>query len=150
MTSSQKNTIIPLYINSKDRLNVSDPTTNYTFVLRKSLRNISSLETSNVAIPKTYTNISVNNNSLILLFTVNHSETQMDISVESKTYTKTTLAAELEAQLNANDVTSTFALTWTVSYDTVTNKFAISVVYPNGVNTVLWGVNFILQQWLMS
>lgn len=64
MTTIIKNNVVPLYINSIDRINISDPTTNFTIALRKSLRNIEALNVGDVVIPRTDTNISINNDTL--------------------------------------------------------------------------------------
>ena len=62
MTTIIKNNVVPLYINSADRINVSDSTTNFTIALRKSLRNIEAVNVNDVVIPRTDSNININNN----------------------------------------------------------------------------------------
>jgi hypothetical protein len=141
MGDQYRETIIPLYFNSKDRINVDDPTTNYTIALRKSLRNISSLQVSAVSIPRTFTNINVNNNTLLMDFMIDGSSQALNIEVDSKEYTEATLATEITTVLNTNAVSISFGLTWAVVYDAVTYRFDISVVYPPGANTTSWGVD---------
>lgn len=144
MSTVLKNTVIPLYFNSKDRLDISDSTANYTIRLRKTLHNISSLEVSNVGIPKTYTNIGINNDTLLMIFCDQGTEQQITIKVSNKEYTKDELANELETVLNSNDVFLALGpMVWTVEYDPIINRFSISAVYPNGALSNEWGVDII-------
>lgn len=142
MTTIISNSVIPLYINSKDRTDTSDLTTDFTVSLRKSLRNISSYDITDVVVPTTFTNININNNNLIANITVGTSSTQFIVILDSKTYTNTTLAAELEAELNANATVVIYGMVWTVTYNATTDRFEISVVYPAGA-TVTWSIEIL-------
>lgn len=141
MSTVTKNTIVPLYFNSKDRANATDSTTNYTISLRKTLHNISSIDVSNVTIPKTYTNINVNNSTLLITFVDQLSISDITVSVAAGTYTGTELATAWQDSLNSNSMFISLGVVWTFTYDTITNKFFISIVYQKGTTSTLWGID---------
>ena len=142
MTSSiTRNTVVSLYINSKDRINISDPTTDFTIGLRKSLRNINSLNVNGVVIPRTDTLININNNTLIGFIIIDGVETAFEVAITSSDYDEAELSAELETQLNTNLIMITFPITWTVSYDTSLKRMIIDCVYLAGTS-ITWSVSF--------
>jgi len=61
---------------------ILDTTTNYTIELRKSLRNISSIDVLNVGIPQTYTNININNNILFVSFKTEDTTETFSVTVD--------------------------------------------------------------------
>jgi hypothetical protein len=143
MSTVQKNTIIPLYFNSKDRFDIGDTTTNYTIKLRKSLRNISSIDVLNVGIPQTYTNININNNILLVSFKTEDTTEDFSVSVDliDRDYTEEELRVELQTLLNTNAVNSLIGLVWSVNYDTNTKFYELSVVYNFGTS-ITWFIEF--------
>lgn len=144
MSTILKNTVIPLYINSKDRTNIADPTTNFSFTLRKDLRNISSINVTNVGIPFSYTNINVNNNTLLISFSAEGKEsivTQMVVDVDSKEHTGSTLAIALQNSLDLNAVSVSLGLDWTIAFDTDSQFYSVSVQYDAGAS-IVWSIIF--------
>lgn len=141
--STSQNTVIPLYISSKDRINRGDSTTNFTVTLRKDLRNISSISVSNVGIPRTYTNINKNNNTLLITFSAEGPETipfSITISVEAKDYTGATLAVALQTALDLNTTSVEIGLDWTITFDDDTGFYAFAVQYDAGAS-ITWNVS---------
>jgi hypothetical protein len=144
MSTILKNTVIPLYLNSRDRINISEPTTNYTFKLRKDLRNISSITVSNVGIPKTFTNINKNNNTLLISFSAEGKKIitfPIIITVTSKDYTMAELATALQNALDLNATSTEIGLDWTVTFITDTKFYTITVQYDAG-SSFTWGIKF--------
>lgn len=139
---TDQNNIIPLYINSIDRVNINDATTNYTFVLRKDLRNIHSLSVGKVAIPNTTTQINVNNNSLSGYMIVSGVLTPFDIVITNGNYTELTFVSELNTKFNTNSITALFGLTWTFAYDTILERITINILFPGGAILPSWAVSF--------
>lgn len=144
MSTTRKNTVIPLYINSKDRVSTSDRTTDFTIALRKDLRNIGNISVSNVGIPRTYTNVNNNNNALQMVFTTEGQETiefPITIRLTNKEYTGSTLATELQSAFDSNQASIAVGLVWTVAFNTDLDFFTISVVYDIG-SSITWSINF--------
>lgn len=145
MSHHDNNTIVPLYLNSKDRININDSTTDYTIKLRKDLRNISSISVSNVGIPRNYTNININNNTLLMTFStegIANIELDIAITIENKTYTEENLAIAIQNALDLNTVSNTIGLDWTITYDTDTQFYSINVQYDLG-SAITWNISFI-------
>ena len=138
---AKENNTIPLYINSIDRVNISDSTTNFTVALRKSLRNVASLAVGKVVIPKSATMINTSNNTLTGQFIVSSVSTLFSITITNGTYTEVSLATELNTQFNANVITSLFDLTWVITYNNATERIEIDLTYPNGP-LFTWSVVF--------
>ena len=138
---SNKNTVVPLYFNSRDRINISDPTTDYTIKLRKDLRNISSIEVSGVGIPRTYTNINKNNNILIIVFSSEGEGGEtITIELQSKEYTHDELTDELQNMFNINQTSISLGLTWVINYSDP--YFEITTYYGPGTS-ILWNISFV-------
>lgn len=151
MSTTKKNTIIPLYFNSSDRVNIDDSTTDYTIKLRKSIRNISSIDVSNVGIPKNYTNINKNNNILLVTFKSGNAvvrttgiveEKSMSITVPVQNYSGGELQLTVESLLNTNTDSLSLGLVWSIIYDNDTGYYEVSVVYPGG-GLIYWSIEFI-------
>lgn len=146
MAFNEKETIVPLYINSVDRLDPGQSSTNFNISLRKSLRFISSINVSNVGIPKTFTNININNNLLIGMFCdgTNPGVTYpFEILIPPAQYTPIEYKDELQLQLNDNVVSALFNLTWIIDFDNDSNLFSITTIYPNGALAPEWGFDII-------
>jgi hypothetical protein len=140
MSTIQKNNIVSLYINSADRDDIKDSTTDFTISLRKSLRNISSLNVSNVIIPKNNTNININNNAIIGSINIDGILTPFSVELTTGNYTETSIATELQVKLNSNVITIIFGFAWTVVYNTVTRVIDINLSYAPGTTLNNWGV----------
>ncbi len=138
--SGQLDNIVPLFINSADRANIGDSPTDFTIALRKSLRNIAAVSVSGVVIPQTNTIIGPNNDILIGAVIVDGVSNPFSVSLIDGDYTPTTLAAELQSELNANADMAAYPLTWTVTYDPVANRMVISVAYPFGASHT-WSIS---------
>ena len=143
MSTVIENNVIPLYINSADRIDVNDSTTDFTIRLYKTLRNISTLTVSEVVIPRNDTVINPNNNTLEGNVDIDGVLTDFSITLTNGNYTETTLAAELKTQLDAAEITSTFGFTWSVSYDSATQRMLISLTYPQGATLNSWGFDIL-------
>jgi hypothetical protein len=145
--SLRRNNVVPIYFNSKDRININDSTSNFTIKLRKTLRNIGSISVTNIGIPTTFTNIGFNKNTLQFIFFDNGPPAitaQIVITLSSLNYTFATLATELSTQLNQNLVSINYTLVWSVVYNDVSNKYIISVLYPSGsTSTTGWGFSLL-------
>lgn len=134
--------VIPLYINSIDRDDIKDSTTNYTISLRKSLRNISSIEIGDVVFPRNDKIINANNNFLQGAITVDGTETVLLVTVPNGNYTEAALAAAFETALNDNETSTAFGFAWTVSYDTFEEKMVMDLTYPDGPVAASWSLSF--------
>ena len=144
MSTVIKDTVIPLYLNSRDRINIEDPTTDYTIRLRKDLRNISSITVSDVGIPRTYTNINRNNNTFLITFSTEGDiviNSPITISISNRTYTEVELQTALQNAFNINQESITLGLSWTVTYDADVQFFSISVQYDPGAS-IAWSIAF--------
>lgn len=144
MSTVIKDTVIPLYFNSRDRINISDSTTDYTIRLRKDLRNISSISVSNVGIPRTYTNINRNNNTFLVIFsTEGASNISIPFTVEvvNRNYTETELATALQNAFDLNSDSVAIGLDWTITYDTDLQFYSITVQYDLGAS-ITWSISF--------
>lgn len=108
------NNIIPIYVNSKDRVDIKKPSTDMTIQLSKSLRNISSINISDVIIPENELLIN-NNNSSLSGYIIANGETYFSINITNGNYDTTTLGQEVETQLQNNADFKEFGITWTVS-----------------------------------
>ncbi len=140
MSTVLKNTVVPLYFNSRDRIDIKDSTTDFTIQLRKDLRNISTIQVSNVGIPRTYTNINVNNNLLIVTFRAGVDVITMNIVVDEGEYTHASLADAVQAAFtNDQTSTNTIGLDWTVAYND--GFFNIAVQYDQGAS-ITWEIAF--------
>jgi len=142
MSSFTKNNVIPLYINSKDRVNINDSTTDFKVQLRKSINNISSLSISNVVIPKNNNTITSKNNSLRGAFIYNDDKTVFEFNIVSGNYDVAGLVVVLNQKFSELDITTLFDLTWDISYNSITNRLVINLVYLDGVDVATWGVEF--------
>lgn len=129
---SARDNVIALPINSADRTNLADSTTNFTISLTKSLRNVTAIEVSNVVIPRTEANININNNKLSGAVIVDGIKTAFAVTLNDGNYTGSTLATEVQTQLNASAVMMSYPLVWSVSYSAMTQKMTISVTYGAG------------------
>jgi hypothetical protein len=138
---STLNNVVPLYISSRDRVSLSDSTTDFTIALKKSLRNITSLQVSNVVIPRSDTLINANNNTLSGAVIVDGIETAFSITITDGDYTAAAMATELQTDLNASGTMLSFPLTWVVSYNTSTKRMVITATYSLGA-THTWAVRF--------
>jgi hypothetical protein len=144
MSTIFKENIVPLYINSADRINIDDSTTDFTINLRKSLRNISSINISNVVIPNAETTINANNNVLTGFILIDSARTeQFDVVLTNNNYTEATLATELQDQLNANTVLVAAGFTWTAAYNPSTRVIDIVLTYLAGGSISSWGIEFL-------
>ena len=135
------NNIIPIYVNSKDRVDIKKQSTDMTIQLSKSLRNISSINISDVVIPDNELLIN-NNNSSLSGYILANGETYFSIDITHGNYDITTLGQEVETQLQNNSDFKEFGITWSVSYDTATRRYVIIASYPSGVYLASWGIKF--------
>jgi hypothetical protein len=144
----RKNTVIPLYVNSVDRTNINDPTTDYVISLRKPLRNIVSISVANLVIPLTYNDINPNNNFIsayVFVELVSGSSviyTPLEATVANGNYTPAQLATAFQLAMNTSLTSISFGLVWTVAYDPVAFRMVISVVNPTGATLYQWGIEF--------
>jgi hypothetical protein len=134
-----KNNIVAIPINSRDREDISDSTTDFTFVLKKSLLNIASLSVAGVVIPKNDSLINGSNDTLTGAVLVDDSINLFSLSITRTDYTATSLASELQTQLNSNTDMLSFGITFVVSYSSTTNRISIVATYPLGA-THTWGI----------
>jgi hypothetical protein len=137
MTTVRDN-IIPIYVNSTDRTNLSDPTTNFSVSLRKSLYNISSVSLSDIVIPRTDTDINVNNNIISGAIIQDGVRLPFSIVIGNGGYTNMELAAELETKFNDDELSIALILTWTFTY--VAPYIAITLLNPLGPTYSTWSV----------
>ncbi len=93
------NNVVALPINSRDRVNIDDSTTDFTIALKKSLRNIASLSIAGVVIPRNDTLIGPNNDTLTGAIIVDDSINLFSVSITRTNYTAATLATELQTKL---------------------------------------------------
>jgi hypothetical protein len=135
------NNIIPIYVNSKDRVDIKKPSTDMTIQLSKSLRNISSINISDVIIPENELLIN-NNNSSLSGYIIANGETYFSINITNGNYDTTTLGQEVETQLQNNADFKEFGITWTVSYNTATRRYVIIATYSSGIYLASWGIKF--------
>jgi hypothetical protein len=140
MSTDTKNQTIALYVKSDDRYNITDSTTNFTLKLRKSLRNISSIDVVDVSIPRTNRQIDSRNNTIIGNFISNGLSEEFNLTIPSGNYTETELVAELQKQFST--VLTAYDLTWSIVYNTTTMRIDISVNYSQG-SVVDWGIEFL-------
>lgn len=143
MTTIFKNNIIPLYIRSKDRIDINSPSTDFTISLSKSIRNISSINVTDIVIPATYNNISKSRNRLSGHFSNGIVQQSFDLILDSKNYTYAELATELSTKLGQLTISIANNLVWSVSYDGNYNLFSMSLRYLLGASNTLWGITFI-------
>jgi len=135
------NTVVPLYINSSQRTDVNDSTSDYKIKLSKDLINIISIDVSDVVIPKNDTVIDKNNNILTGTITEQGIETEFEILLTDGDYDETELAAELQTIFNENEIFISYDITWSITYDQNNKNMVIDVLYNYGANTT-WGVLF--------
>jgi len=144
MSTVLKNTVIPLYFNSRDRVNINDQTTDYTIRLHKDLRNISSISVSNVGIPRTYTNINRNNNVFLITFFTEgiiDTNTTFNVEIPTRDYTELELQTILQDVLDVSQDSIAIGLDWTITYDTDLRFYSLSVQYDPGAS-ITWGISF--------
>lgn len=135
------NNIVPIYINSKDRNDYKNTSsTDFSVSLRKSIRNISSVDVSEIVIPKTQLLISDGNNKLTGYFCVNDLKTPILIVINKGNYTIAELTTEILNKLNASDITILFSLSWTLVYNISTFKYTSTITYNQGGYINLWGL----------
>ena len=135
--------VIPLFINSQDRKDLSDSSTNFTIPLRKSLRNISSISVASVVIPRTDQLININNDTLTMELVTDGTVTDMMATIVHNNYTVTDLVTQLQVQLDALDATTVNSLVWVVTYDAVANSISIELQFPNGPLYGAWQLNIL-------
>ena len=124
------NTIV---IDSSRRTSNYPSNNQWTYKLDESFKNIKSFKLNGCMIPNTQYLINSNNNSLV----VTHLATDYTFTLTNGFYTPSTLATELQTQLNTN----AFGATFTVTQSTVTNKYRLqctaSIIYKFASNTIL-------------
>jgi hypothetical protein len=125
-----KTTII---IDSSQRNTLDVSNSKWTYQMQRPFLNVKSIKLSGCIIPNSQYLINSNNNSLIL----NTGATDYTFSLVNGNYTPTTLATELQTQLNTNGFSSTF----TISQSSTTSKFrlqsTVAVVYKFSENSSL-------------
>jgi hypothetical protein len=134
------NNIIALPINSRDRVDIGDSTTDFTIALKKSLRNVASLSVAGVVIPRNDTLIGPNNDTLSGSVIIDASISMFSVPITRTNYTSSTLATELQSKLNANTEMIALSLTFVVSYSSTTNRMTITATYAFGA-THTWGIS---------
>ena len=142
MSLQDRNNVIALFFNSRDRINPASTSTDYTIALRKSMRNIAAVDISNVVIPATDTEINNNNNSFSGLIHVDDVDTSFIVVLTNGNYDAVGIAAEFQSKMNSNSMFTAYNMTWTATYDAPTNRIGISLLYPDGTNINTWGITF--------
>ena len=135
------NTVVPLYINSSQRTDVNDSSSDYKIKLSKDLINIVSIDVSDVVIPKNDTVIDKNNNTLTGVIIEQGVETEFEITLTDGDYTESELAELLQTNFNENGIFVSYDFTWSITYDQVDKKMVIDILYNYGANTT-WGILF--------
>lgn len=133
------NNVVALRINSRDRINISDPTTNFTIALKKSLRNIAAINVAGVVIPRNDTLIGPNNDTLTGVIQIDDIVNPFEVSIVRTNYTAATLATELAAKLNADTDMLSYGITFAISHDPIVNRMNIVATYPMGA-TKTWSI----------
>jgi hypothetical protein len=132
--------IIPLYIQSKDRTDLKDSSTDFNISLRKDLRNIESISISDIVIPDATSLININNNTLKGDI-VGVNDSAFTVELVTGDYTAVTLATELQTRLNNNESMVFVGISWTVTYDGTTG-YTLVATFSNGEFLPSWGVRF--------
>ena len=135
------NNIIPIYVNSKDRIDIKKQSTDMTIQLSKSLRNISSINISDVVIPDNELLIN-NNNSSLTGYIIANGETYFSVDITHGNYDTKTLGQEVETQLQNDADFKEFGITWSVLYNNSTRVYDIIATYPSGIYLASWGIKF--------
>ena len=135
------NNIIPIYVNSKDRIDIKKQSTDMTIQLSKSLRNISSINISDVVIPDNELLIN-NNNSNLSGYVIANGETYFSVDITHGNYDTKTLGQEVETQLQNDIDFKEFGITWSVLYNNSTRVYDIIATYPLGIYLASWGIKF--------
>lgn len=133
------NNVVALRINSRDRTNISDSTTDFKIALQKSLRNIAAVNVAGVVIPRNDTLIGPNNDTLTGEIHIDNIINPFSVSIVRTNYTAASLATELQTELNANTDMLSYGITFAVSYVTLSNRMNIVATYPLGV-TKTWEI----------
>lgn len=133
------NNVVALRINSRDRINISDSTTDFTIGLRKSLRNIAAINVAGVVIPRNDTLIGPNNDTLAGEIHIDDIINPFEVAITRTNYTTSSLATELQTQLNANTDMLSYGITFAVSYVPANNRMDIVATYPLGA-TKTWAI----------
>lgn len=131
--------VVPLYINSKDRIDIEKKTTDFNILIRKDLNNIKNVNVTNVSVPNILTTINNTNNELSIGFYDGNKTFREIIILDIKNYDETTLSVEIENKLNASEVSSNFGLTWSVSFSS--EKYTFQVDFLFGSVFSEWGIN---------
>lgn len=144
----RRQTVIPLYINSIDRTNINDQTTDYVISLRKPLRNIVSISVTNVVIPITYNAVNRNNNTINAYIFIKASVSSVTIytplvaTLVDGNYSPSELASVFQDALNHATTSQAYGFQYAVTYDPVTFRMTIEVVNPEGIYLYQWGIEF--------
>lgn len=138
-------TIVPLYFNSKDRVDLSSSTSDYKVRIRKTIHNIESATVTHVGIPRSYDIINPTNNTFRVIFFNTGIESPITVQLPViRNYNNLNLAADLTTLLNAHEVCVTFGIVWSITTATAAySKFNITVQFPFGAYVPEWGVSFI-------
>lgn len=131
--------VVPLYINSKDRIDIEKRTTDFNILIRKDLNNIKDVNVTNVSVPNILTTVNNTNNELSIGFYDGIKTFREIIALEIKNYDEATLSAEIENKLNASELSSNFGLTWTVFF--ANEKYTFQVDFLFGSVFSEWGIN---------
>jgi hypothetical protein len=133
--------LVTLYFNSRDRASAAQSSTDYTVSLRKAMRNIESVQLSNVVIPQGDTLVNVNNNTLRGTIVVDDTATPFVAAMRTGNYSPDELAAEFSDAMTGAAAFVAYGMVWTAAYDPVTRRIAISADYPGGAAAV-WSITF--------
>lgn len=133
------NNVVALRINSRDRVNINDSTTDFTVALRKSLRNIAGINIAGVVIPRNDTLIGPNNDTLSGEIRIDNIINPFEVMITRSNYNASTLATELQTQINANTDMLSYGITFAISFVPLTNRMDIVATYPLGA-TKTWSL----------
>lgn len=131
--------VVPLYINSKDRIDIEKKTTDFNILIRKDINNIKNLNVTNVSVPNILTTINNTNNELFIGFYDGIKIFRDIITLDIKNYNETSLSAEIESKLNDSELSSNFGLTWVVYF--ANEKYTFQVEFLFGTAFSEWGIN---------
>jgi hypothetical protein len=125
-----KSTIV---VDSSQRITPNDPNNRFTLTLKRMYKNVTNIKLIGAIIPNTQYVINANNKSI----TINSSGTDYSFNLTEGNYTPTSLATELQTQLNTN----VFGGVFTVTQSNVTNKMrlqcTVAVTYKFASNASL-------------
>ena len=128
--SSFINTIVPLYISSKDRVPGSTSSADFKIKLRKNLQNIETIKVSALSIPSVINTVNSGNNKFTFGFFTgsNDYNIQTDtLTLTTGDYTYTSLATEFQSKLNTSTVSTNNGLTWSVVYNSSAEVYDITI-----------------------